>query len=159
MANLQEVNEIFPELRSLYYRSKRVLNVEQRNGTDKDIDAIEIVRFQNVESYMIDLLGYDCDDDNRSFCADTLAAKLSSIGFDRLASLGYLTLEGFNINSSDQIDFVAQYKDIKRLNFSSYEMSFEEVKYLVDELPNLEEITIRPSRGMEEFVKFMTETN
>lgn len=149
--SLQEVNELFPELVSLYYKPK---NGTHRNP-DKNRNVVRVVRFKNVKDFSVDLSDYKQEPLNPTIYADMIA-KLSSIEFDRLDSLAFITSE--SVSSSSQRDYVPQHKEVTRLDYSSSEVAHADVKRLVDALPSLKEITIRPNYYIE-CLYLMTDTS
>lgn len=157
--NLQEVNEIFPNLESLFYRPKKnTAGLEPvRSG-----NAVESIRFRNVKRYTVVLLGHHFML-SAEFSIGSLRnylSELSSIQFDQLESLTYITSASFGSNV--QMNFVAQYKHAKCLDYSSYFLTYENVWQLISALPNLAEITFEPDRNAPnhaEFLRLMEETN
>lgn len=160
--NLRDVNDIFPDLVSLYYKPIRSVTSEVRRALDDSKESSQSIRFRNIKRYTIDLFHYyyhDYRQDDDAFHADTFA-RLSSIQFDQLESLEYITVDRFYSNG--QMDFVAQYKQVTRLDYSSYGMSYKEIWRLIDALPNLSEIIITPSEDPmfhDDFLQLMMQTN
>lgn len=131
---LHEVNELLPNLVSLSYKPK--VDIERvmppRNG-----ESVQLVRFRNVRDYTIDF-GWFFRDSQRS---DDYFGNFSSIRFEQLEDIKYIAGPDFDIYS--QMNFVGQYKEVVSLDFSSFWMSYDEVSYLVNLLPNLRNISIR----------------
>lgn len=137
--SVREVNEIFPDLLSLYYKPKRMEGHAVRRQSEGD----QLVRFANVTSYTIDLFHYyyyHYQQDDDAFHAHNFA-KLSLIQFDRLDALEYITVDRFYRDG--QVGLVTQYEEVTRLDYSSYGMAYEEVWRLVEAMPMLTEIRIR----------------
>lgn len=176
MGNIVEINELFPGLQSLRLKLRREQPTDepdskpffQRLGSaigslfkqQKPRHSVESVRFRNVKKYTLDITGlYSAAhgvDEAVRLARDDLD-KLSSIAFDKLESLTYKTRVGGN--SSAQIDFIAQYKDVKRLDFSSFALRYADMQRLVDSLPKLEDITLAFSvTPAEHFSRLMRET-
>lgn len=150
--DINEVSKIFPDLVSLHYKPKRNSN----HASNEDKNTVQLVRFPNVTSYTIDLMDYKREQLDPAFYVN-LSRRFSSIRFDQLESLVFISL--VNNSSMNQMGFVSQYKDLIRLDFSSYELCFEEVKRLVYALPSLKEIRIKPNKQHAEYLRLMQETN
>lgn len=141
--NIDKVNRLFPRLESLQLRLGRP-QMRSSHSASADgsslgpSDSVGLVRFRNVKNFTLDLTKfYDIPVTASHLNAD----KLSSIAFDRLESFKYATAV-VTRDTSDQIDYIARYKDVKRLDISTILPDFEESQRLIDSLPELEEITM-----------------
>lgn len=149
---LQEVNELLPNLVSLYYKPRKYDEVPSVD------DVVQSVRFRNVKEYTIDLEEYAYSHRWRN--NDTCCAKFSPIHFDQLETLKYVS--GFSSYRYRQLDLVGQYKGVKSLDYSSYHLCYDEVRYLIDSLPNMSEITFLLNASITEngnFLRLLAETN
>lgn len=144
LKSVQEVNEIFPKLESLYYKPKRVPieSDHQRWPFGRRQNTVQSVRFRNVKQYTIDLSSFYSLGQYGELDADSLADdKHAAIEFDQLESLEYVS-HTYN-HRNDQIDFVLHYNEVHRLNITSFVMTYGHMKRLVDSLPRLKEIQLR----------------
>lgn len=154
--NVQLVNEAFPELMTFHYKPKWNAGYGVLRAPDEEEEAAQSVHFRNVKSYTIDLLDYERQ--QRDLAAYAKAVdQFASITFDGLQSLEYITLMG-NRSAVDPVEFIGQYKGVTRLDFSTCEVSYGDVRRLIDALPNLREIKIRPNDDREQYLRLMAET-
>lgn len=155
LEQLQAINELLPNLVSLYYRPRIGLHLLHGGET-----VVRSVRFRNVKTYTIDVK--ECFSNSRNgnnFPYEEYFANFSSIVFDQLETFQYVS-ERFYGNG--QLKFIGQYNQVKSLDISSYPMSFNEVRQLVDSMPNLKDITVRLVRFLtrpDDFLRLMAETN
>lgn len=151
---LREANEVFPNLETLrYYPIRGPANSDKPSGHRKN--AVESVRFRNVKHYSLDLGAY-----GSGWSSDLTAERLeedniSAITFDQLESFEYSSKTYKNQN--DQIDFVLKYPEVQRLNITSFVMTYDKMKRLVDSLPKLREIKLT-SGPVSDIFRLMSET-
>lgn len=155
---LQEVNELLPNLKSLNYIPQadfeHTMPVRERNTT------VQLVRFQNVKDYTINLQTYFENHEQHDSVYASNFAELSRIQFDQLERFEYIASR--NSYKSTQVQFAAQYKNVTSLTYASHGLRFEQVLYLVNSLPLLKEITFDPllSQWMQgSLVRLMEENN
>lgn len=150
--HLRELNELWPNLAELYYVPSGL------RGNAPTPNATGEVRFANVKRYTINLRqtsAYEHTPITNSY--------LSSVRFDRLESLTYITSD--DKNHEAQLAFVGQYKEVRSLDYHSYELSYEDAARLVGSLPNLKEFTFKPNGTNAEIachegaLRLMTDTN
>lgn len=161
--NLQQVNEMFPSLVSLYYKPKHS-SIVQREQRMQPFPVpyenhVESVRFRNVRRYTIDLSDYYHQRQDGGFQYFTFT-KLSAVRFDQLETLVYVTeWDMFN-----NVKFIEQYKEVAILEHSSKCISYDELWQLVELLPNLKKITVRLAVASnrtdhEDLLRLMRDTN
>lgn len=156
---LQEVNAMFPELESLHYVPRAVgagvERVQPRAQPTVSDRVRHSVRFRKVTSYTVDLTS----DVGRTFPAASFA-RLLSIQFDRLESLTFVP--SANIYSNGLLDLVDQYKELIHLDCSALGLLYEEIWRVIELLPNLQTIDIRPKKDRthaEDILPLMGQTN
>lgn len=158
--NLQQVNEMFPDLVSLHYRPIKYSGFEVLRVPSNIENAVQSVRFRNVTDYTIDVSvlfhkEYDVD------VIDNTLARLSLIQFDQLKTLKFVS-KGYFLRIDEELSFVSQFVDIINLDYSSRILPYAKALRLVAALPKLKEIAFRPdnySSNQNWFLQLMTETD
>lgn len=158
LRSLQELNECFPNLVSLYYRPKEETDTRPPLT---DQNGVQSVHFSNVKSYTIDLRDYY----RNHWHLDSVIHEINfdrfkAIQFDRLESLEFISVGEFL--SITQLDLVLQYKDLKSLDYRYSAVSYEQIWRLVDTMPRLKEIIVKPKGRLtdqEDVLRLMRETN
>lgn len=157
LVNLQQVNDIWPDLVSLHYTPKRCNDVRGPRVQDESQDSVRSIRFRNVTSYTLDLADR-CYVPSDSHLDATAFAELSAIQFDRLEALTYLTAG--HLGTNDELDFVGQYKEVTNLDYRSLKLTPVHVWRLLAALPLLKEIAFQPDSRFtnrnNEFLRLMT---
>lgn len=175
--NINEVNELFPNLESLRLTLKRPWKKEEsadgflsaitswlrpkKAETPLKHDAVRFVRFRNVKHFTLDITKfYDAagiPDAYFGMNAESITKdRLSSIVFDHLESFNYMSTT--NHHRKEQIDYVVQYQNVTSLNFSMISMRYWDMKRLIDSLPKLKEITLLGIRAGD-LLRLMAEIN
>lgn len=152
---LHEVNAIFPNLEE-FVLTPRITYSENSSLRRLPRPTDTPIRFQNVKIYTIDLSGGLGDVFHA--CYFRLFAYIQ---FEQLESLKYIS--SLNIYGENRnVDFVGQYKQLRILDCSLFEIFYEEIWRLLGSLPNLKEISIKPRRERpyrDDFLRLMEVTS
>lgn len=124
--HLQKVNELLPNL--------EVLGIEY---TGEVVPATDIIRFENVKRFALDVLRVE----NEEIPA-TFRESLSLLQFNQLRSFQLRSSQVSDESKTFLLTMIAQYNQLTNLEFERLNLSADDLLTMVNQLPLLETITL-----------------
>lgn len=153
--HLDQMNNLFPQLEELHIDITK--RPQQTGILGKLSNLLSIfgkkpvssVHFRKVKSFTLETGRFDYN--------DWVQNGRLTLQFDELESFRVITYSRTYVN--EQINLIAQYKEVTTVDFSSIRLTYEEMRRLLEVLPNLKAITVKCelSRTVDDILRLMTE--
>lgn len=124
--HLQKINELLPNL--------EVLGMEY---TGKVVPATDIIRFENVKQFALDVVRVEDNEIPASF-----QESLSLIQFDQLRSFQLKSTKVSAKSKAFLLTTIAQHNQLTNLELERFDLSADDLLTMVNQLPQLETITL-----------------
>lgn len=164
--HLEHVNGFFPDLECLHVVFKQSHVTPLASLTESLYSKVgslwsrkpnksNTIHFRNVKVFTLDIFLIPF---NKS---DWIHDGQRLIEFDQLKTFKLRSyFKQSEISKEEQIDLITEYKGVNNVDFSSVELSYEQMRRLVDGLPELEAITLKceQTEAVDDILRLMQNT-